>query len=102
MRSEEPHDLYTSPNISVMKSRKVRWARHVACMTGKGNACRGLCGKPEGMKLFGRQARWEDHIKVDLKEIGWQGVDLIHQAQFRDWEGRGYSCKDLLPSQAEL
>lgn len=48
LHSEEPYDLYSSPNIRVMKSRHVRWAEHVACMVGKGNACRSLCGEQKG------------------------------------------------------
>jgi hypothetical protein len=42
-------------------------------------------GKPEGMRPLGRLRRkWEDNIKVALREIGWGGVDLIHLAQDRD------------------
>jgi hypothetical protein len=41
---EEPYNLYSSPDIRVMKSRQVRWAEHVACMAGKGNACRSYVG----------------------------------------------------------
>jgi hypothetical protein len=70
LHSEESYDLYSSLNIRVMKSRHVRWAEHVACMAGKGNACRSLCGKLEGKKPLRRPAWWEDHITIGFKEIG--------------------------------
>jgi hypothetical protein len=42
-------------------------------------------GKPDGKRLFGgRRRRWEDNIKMDLREIGWGGMDWIHMAQDRD------------------
>jgi hypothetical protein len=102
LHSEEPCDLYSSPNIRVMKSRHVRWADHVACMAGKGNTCRSLCEKPEGKKPFRRPAWWEDHITMGFKEIGWESVDWIHLAQFK---GQGHSCEDwkvLLASRVGL
>ena len=102
LHSDEPYDLYSSLNIRLMKSRHVRWAEHVACMAGKGNACRSLHGKPEGKKLFRRSAWWEDHITIGFKEIGWESVDWIHLAQFR---GQGHSCehcKVLLASRLGL
>jgi hypothetical protein len=44
-----------------------------------------LVGKPEGRRLLGRpRRRWEDNIKMDLREIGFGGVDRIHLAQDRD------------------
>jgi hypothetical protein len=53
-------------------------------MEEKRNACRVLMGNPEGKRPLGRSGcRWED-IKVDLREIGWGGMDLIHLAQDRD------------------
>jgi hypothetical protein len=49
------------------------------------NAYRVLVGKPEGMRTLGRQrCRWVDNIKMDLKEIGWGGMDWIDLAQDRD------------------
>jgi hypothetical protein len=42
-------------------------------------------GKPEGKKPLGRpRRRWVDNIKMDHREIGWDGVDLIDRAQNRD------------------
>jgi hypothetical protein len=47
--------------------------------------CRVLVGKPEGKRPLGRPVRrWEDNIKINLREIGWGGVDWIHLAQDRD------------------
>jgi hypothetical protein len=49
------------------------------------NVYRVLVGKPEGKRLLGRpRRRWEDGIKMDLREIGWGGVEWIHLAQYRD------------------
>jgi hypothetical protein len=58
-----------------------------ACSTNgeKRNACRILVGKPEGKSPLGRsRRRWEDNIKLDLREIGWGGMDWIDLAQDRD------------------
>jgi hypothetical protein len=69
----ELHILYSSPDIiRQIISRRMRWAGHVA-RTGEGrNVYRVLVGKPEGKRQFGRpRRRWEDGIKIDLKEIGW-------------------------------
>jgi hypothetical protein len=44
-----------------------------------------LVGKPEGKKPLGRhRRRWEDNIRMDLREIGWYGMDWIDLAQDRD------------------
>jgi hypothetical protein len=49
------------------------------------NVYRVLVGKPEGKRPLGRpRRRWEDEIKMGLREIGWGGVDWIHLAQYRD------------------
>jgi hypothetical protein len=51
----------------------------------KGNACRLLEGNPEGKRPLGRsRRRWVDNIKMDLREIGWSGMDWIDLAQDRD------------------
>jgi proteasome lid subunit RPN8/RPN11 len=68
----------------MIKSRRLRWAGHVARMA-KRNACRILVGKPEGERLLGRQRHmWMDNIKMDLREIGWVVVGRIDLAQDRD------------------
>jgi hypothetical protein len=54
-------------------------------MGEKRNACRVFVGKPEGKRPLGRQRRsWVDNIKIDLGEIGWDGMDWIDLAQDRD------------------
>jgi len=47
-------NLYISPNFRVIKSRRIRWARHVACMEEKRGIYKVLVGKPEGRRLHGR------------------------------------------------
>ena len=79
-------DLYSLPNIArVVKSRRMRWAGHVACM-GKGRwVHRVLVGKPEAKKLLRRPRRgWEDDIKMDLQEVGGGCEDWMELAQDRD------------------
>jgi hypothetical protein len=76
--NEELHNLYSSPNIiRMIKSRRMRWAEHVARMGEKRTAYRILVGKPEGKRPLGRpRGRWEDNIIIDLREIGcevWTG-----------------------------
>jgi len=63
--------MYSSPNIvRVIKSRRMRWARHVARMGEGRGAYRVLVGKPEGKRPLGRPSRkWEDNTKVDLQEV---------------------------------
>jgi hypothetical protein len=69
----------------MIKSRRMRWAGHVARMGNKRNAYRILVGKPEGKRPLRRpRRRWVDSIKMDLREIGWDGTDLIDLAQDRD------------------
>jgi hypothetical protein len=73
----------------MIKSRRMRWAGYVARMGEKRNACGILVGKPEGKRSLGRpRRRWVDNIKIDLREIGWDGMDWIDLAQDRD-QGRG-------------
>jgi hypothetical protein len=83
---EELCDLYSSPNIiRIIKSRRMRWAGHLARMGEKRNSYRLLVGKPEGKRPLGRPRRsWVDNIKMDLLEIGWGVVDWIGLAQDRD------------------
>jgi hypothetical protein len=86
LHNEELHNLYSSPNIiRMVKSRRMKWAGHVARMGETRNAYRILVGKPEGSRLLGRPRRkWVDNIKMDLIEIGWDGLDWIALAQDRD------------------
>jgi hypothetical protein len=60
----------------MIKSRRMRWAGHVAPMGQKRNVYRILVGKPEGKKPLGRpRRRWVDNIKTDLGDIGRDGMD---------------------------
>jgi hypothetical protein len=85
LRNDELHDLYSSPNIvRVIKSRRMRWAGHVARMGEGRGAYRVLVGGPEGKRPLGRpRCRWEDNIKMDLREIGIDGANWIWLAQDR-------------------
>ena len=81
----ELRNLYSLPNIvRVVKSRRMKWARHVARM-GKGRGVhRVLVGKPEGKRPLGRpRRRWDDNIKLDLREVG-GGGDWMELVQNRD------------------
>jgi len=66
LHNEELNDLYSSPNIVlVMKSRKMRWARHVALIREGTGVYRVLMGKREGKRPLGKPwGRWEDNIKM--------------------------------------
>jgi hypothetical protein len=85
LHNEELHKLYSSPSIiRIIKLRRMRWAGHVARMGTKMNACRILLRKPERKRSLGRPRRsWVDNIKMDLREIGCDGVDWIDMAQDR-------------------
>jgi hypothetical protein len=63
----------------------MRWAGHAAPMGEKRNAYRIFLGKPERKRPLGRpRRRWVDNIRMDLREIGWDGVDWIDMVQDRD------------------
>jgi hypothetical protein len=86
LHNEEPHNLYSSPNIiRMIKSRRLRWVGHVARMGAKRIAYNRLVGKPAGKSPLQRpRCRWVDNIKIDLREIGWDCMDWINLAQDRD------------------
>jgi hypothetical protein len=86
LHNEELHNLYCSPSmIRMMKSRMTRWAVHVARMEEKRTAYSILVENPEGTRPLERHRhRWEDDIKMDLRDIGWCGMDWIDLAQDRD------------------
>jgi hypothetical protein len=86
LHNEELHGLYSSPSmIRMIKSRRTRWAGHVGRMGEKRNAYRILVGKPDGKRPLGiPRRRWVDNIKMNLREIGWDGMDWIDLAQDRD------------------
>jgi hypothetical protein len=83
LHNEELNDLYPLPNIvRVVKSRRIRWAGHVARIREERGV---LMGKPEGRRPLERpRRRWEDNIKMDLQEVGGGCGDWMELAQDRD------------------
>ncbi|KAJ4448596.1 hypothetical protein ANN_10615, partial [Periplaneta americana] len=86
LHNTELYALYSSPDIiRNIKSRRLRWAGHVARMGESKNAYRLLVGRPEGKRPLGRpRRRWEYNIKMDLREVGYDDRDWINLAQDRD------------------
>ena len=86
MHNEELNDLYSSPNIvRVIKSRRMRWAGHVAHMGEERGVYRVLVGQPEGKRPLGiPRHRWADNTRMDLQEVGCGYMDRIGLAQDRD------------------
>jgi hypothetical protein len=82
LHNEELRNLLTSSNIlRLVKSRSMRWTGHVACIGGIKNAYIILVRKPEGERPPGRHKhRWEDNIKKDVMEIGWEDVNWMDLA----------------------
>ena len=82
LHNEELRVLYFLPNIvRVVKSKRMRWVGHVACMGEERGVHRVLVGKPEGKRPLRRpRRRWEDSIKMDLQEVGGVGdwLELTH------------------------
>jgi len=86
LHNEDLSGLSSLPNIVwVLKSRRMRWAGHVAPMGQGRGVCRVLVGKPDGKRPLGRsRLRWEDNIKMDLQEVGGGCEDWLELAQDRD------------------
>ena len=86
LHNAELHTLYSSPNIiRIIKSRRLRWAGHLARMEQSRNSYRVLVGKPEGKRPLGRpRGRWEDNIKIDLREMGCDPGEWIDLPEDRD------------------
>ena len=86
LHNEELNDLYPSPSIvRVIKSRRMRWAVHMARMGEERGVYRVLVGKPEGKRPLGRPRHgWVDNIRMDLQEVGCGYMDWIGLAQDRD------------------
>jgi hypothetical protein len=86
LHNEELNNLYSSPNIvRVIKSRRMGWAGHVARMGEGRGMYRVFVGKPEGRRQLGRpRHRWEDNIRMDLREEGCGCLDWMELAQDRD------------------
>jgi hypothetical protein len=85
LHNDELHNLYSSPTIvRVIKSRRMGWAGHMTRMGEGRGVYRVLVGLPEGKRPLGRpRRRWEDNVKMDLREIGIDGAKLIQLAQGR-------------------
>jgi hypothetical protein len=85
LHNDELHSLYSSPNIvRMIKSRRMRWAGHVARMGEWRSGFCVLVGKPEGKRPLGRpRRRWGYNIKKDLREIGMDGEKWIRLTQDR-------------------
>jgi hypothetical protein len=81
--NDELHSLYSSPNVvRVIISRRMRWLGHVVRMGEGRGVNRVLVGRSEGKSPLGRPTcRWEDNIKMDLREIGIDGANWIQLAQ---------------------
>ena len=83
LHNAELHALYYSPNMTrSLKSRRLRWAGHVARMEQSRNEYRGLVGKPEGKSPLGRPR--EDNVKTDLRKVGCDPGEWIDLAEDRD------------------
>jgi hypothetical protein len=96
---EELNDPYSLPNIvRVVKSRRMRWAGHVARVVEDRGVHRVLVGKPERKRSLGRpRRRWEDNIKMDLQEVkGGDRGDRMELAQDRDrWRALVGTVRDF-------
>ena len=92
------NDLYSLPNIvRVVKSRRMRWAGHVARIGEDRGVHRLLAGKPEGKRSLGRpRRRWEDNIRMDLQEVGGGRGDWMELARERDrWRALVCTLRDF-------
>ena len=98
MHNEELNDLYSLPNIvRVVKSRRMRWAGHVARLGEDRGVQRVLVGKPEGKRPLGRpRRRCVDNIKMDLQEVEGGRGDWMELAQDRDrWRALVGTVRDF-------
>jgi hypothetical protein len=89
LHNEELHILYSSLNIiRQIKSRRLRWEGHVARMGEERNVNKVLMGKPGGKRPLGRpRRRWDNGIRINLRETSWESVEWIQLAQDRDrWQ----------------
>jgi hypothetical protein len=99
LHSEELHKLYSSPDIiRQVKSRRMRWAGHVARIGEERKVYRVLVRKPERKRPLGRpRRRWEDGIRMDVSEIGcgvWSGA-LVMNLRVNTWRGPTHCCNSF-------
>jgi len=97
LHNEALRNLYSLPSIvRVVKSRRMRWAGHVARMGERRGVHRLLVGKAEGRRPLGRpRCRWEGNIKMDLREVGGDG-DWMELAEDRDrWRALAYTVMNF-------
>ena len=79
-------EIVTVVTFRVIKSRRLRWAEHVARMEEGRSAFNILTGKPTGKRPLGRpRRRWENNIRMDLEEIGINAGNWVDLAQDRDY-----------------
>jgi hypothetical protein len=98
LHNEDLNDLYSLPNIvRVVKSRRIRWAGHVARMGEERVMNKVLVGKPEGKRPFGRpRNRLEDNIKMHLHEVGGGCGDWMELSLYRErWRALVSTVKNL-------
>jgi hypothetical protein len=83
----------------VIKSRIMRGSGHAAHTGERRGAYRVFVVKPEGKRPLGRpRLRWKDNIKMDLQEVGWEGMDWIELAEDRDrWRAVVNAVMNLVP-----
>jgi hypothetical protein len=85
LHNEQLHDLYSPNIVRVIKSRRMRWAGHVARMGEGRGVYRVLVRKPEGKRLLGRpRRRWDYNIKMDVQVVGVGRGDWMELDQYRD------------------
>jgi hypothetical protein len=90
LHNDELHSLYSSPiTVRLIKSRRMRWAGHVAHKGEGRGVYRVLARRPKGKRPLGRSMhRWENNIKMDLRETGIDKANWIRLAQDRvQWQG---------------
>jgi hypothetical protein len=103
LHNEDRRNMQCSPSIIIkmIKSRMMRWTGHIARIGANRNAYRILVGKPEGKRPLGKpKRRWKYNIRLDLREIGWGGMDWIDLAQDRNqWRALVNTVMNLLIQQ---
>ena len=72
--------------VRVIKSRRLRWAGHVARMEGGRSSFKILTGRPTGKRPLGRpRRRWEGNIRMDLEEISFNKGNWVVSAQDKNY-----------------